>query len=243
LPPCLGDWKTWKFNQSKTEHLHLGKEHIPGWANWDPWRHADPDTNEYLEYLGCFYAGASISDIYTYDYCQIVGTDDNGMSTTGYETCYQCNDCQPITPCEAETVVCGVGTTLNNDGPNPGTFCVPDPDWVAMHPSTTWDPYYMICSPDPSVCSPGTTFDTYWGVCEIDCSYNNSDPNSDPNSNRRLEQEAYGVQEPPAVEAIVDGFLADNPESLAKLQHTRLDGEITELMKELLQLFGRPALA
>ena len=71
--------------------------------------------------------------------------------------------------------------------------------------------------------------------------------------NRRLD-EYEGAQGPeeaqqgapePAVEAI--WFLANNPAYLAKLRNLKTDEEATDsttdLMKQLLSLFGRPALA
>jgi len=79
----------------------------------------------------------------------------------------------------------------------------------------------------------GVVYNSTSGKVEIAC----------PPSDRRLEEGAQEGAPEPAVEAIVDGFLAQNPAYLAKLQHTQLDGETAKLMKDLLQLFGRPALA
>jgi len=61
-----------------------------------------------------------------------------------------------------------------------------------------------------------------------------------------MEEAQQGAPEP-AVEAIVHGFLDNNPAYLAKLRNLKTDEEATDsttdLMKQLLQLFGRPALA
>jgi len=86
------------------------------------------------------------------------------------------------------------------------------------------------------VCGSGTSLNGATGQCEIDCASDLDD--------RRMEEAQQGAPET-AVEAI--GFLANNPAYLAKLRNLKMDEEATDsttdLMKQLLSLFGRPALA
>ena len=97
----------------------------------------------------------------------------------------------------------------------------------------TIDIYMILTILDPAaLASNGAAYDPASGKCEIICP-----------SSRRMEQEAQADAPESAADAIVDGFLAQNPAYLAKLRNLNTDEEATDLMKQILPHFGRPALA